>query len=139
MTLVKLINKLITSGLIKAAPVNLTERIIHYSLHKDPGFIKSEVEHGASTKRIIIVLNLEVFKFARFVTGALISKIVRKTLYLIDQLGYHISMFDEGNGMVNFTESRFVKVVGNYEGKLTLVIEKGRIKYHYLFGKVSKI
>ncbi len=48
MHFVKLINKLITSGLIKVAPVNLTERIIHYTLQNYTEFIKSEVKHQPS-------------------------------------------------------------------------------------------
>ncbi len=48
MHFVKLINKLITSGLIKAAPVNLTERILHNTLQNYKEFIKSEVEHQTS-------------------------------------------------------------------------------------------
>lgn len=134
MNLAKLINKLITIGLIEAVPVKLTERIIHYTLHKDPEFIKSEVENVDLQARIIIILNLKSFPLARYITGALISKVVRNTIRLIDLLGYHISMFDEGDGMVSFTESKFVKVVGNYDGKLTLIVEKGRIKYHYILG-----
>ena len=130
----KIVKKLITNGLIEAAPVKLTERIIHYTLHKDPEFVKSKVENTESKARIIIFLNLKSFPLARFVTGALIAGIIRNTIRLIDQLGYHISMFDEGAGMVSFTESKFVKVVDNYDGKFTLVVEKGRIKYHHILG-----